>query len=123
MTSSDQPMDHVPPSAEGSRDSEKSEFEHNVKSRSTWLRLLFMILFVVLYGLSRVVAAAVMVVQFLHVLFTGETNEQLKTFGHSLALYSYQVVEFRTFNSETKPYPLDATWPHTLADVDEGGAA
>jgi hypothetical protein len=123
MTSSDQPMDHVPPSAEDSRDEEKSEFERNVKSRSTWLRLVFMILFAVLYGLSRVVTAAVVVVQFFHVLLTGDTNEQLKTFGHSLAIYSYQVVEYLTFNSETRPYPLDASWPDTLADLSEGDPA
>ena len=123
MTSSDQPMDHVPPSAEDSRGAEKSDFERNVKSRSTWLRLLFMVLFALLYGLSRVVTAAVVVVQFFHVLVTGNTNEQLKTFGHSLAIYSYQVVEYLTFNSETRPYPLDASWPQTLADLDEGGPA
>ena len=123
MTSSDQPMDHVPPSAEDSRHAEKSEFERNVKSRSTWLRLLFMILFALLYGLSRVVTAAVVVIQFFHVLLTGNTNEQLKNFGHSLAIYSYQVVEYLTFNSETKPYPLDANWPQTLADLDENGSA
>lgn len=123
MTSSDQPMDHVPPSAEDSRNAEKSEFERNVKSRSTWLRLLFMVLFALLYGLSRVVTAAVVVVQFFHVLLTGNTNEQLKTFGHSLAIYSYQVVEYLTFNSETRPYPLDASWPQTLADLDEGDPA
>jgi hypothetical protein len=116
-------MDHVPPSADDSRNGEKSDLERNVKSRSTWLRLLFMIVFALLYALSRVVTAAVVVVQFFHVLLTGDTNEQLKSFGHSLAIYSYQVVEYLTFNSETRPYPLDASWPQTLADLDEGGPA
>jgi hypothetical protein len=107
-------MDHVPPAADTSGRSEPSDLEKNVKMRSTWVRLLFMIIFAFLYGLSRLVTAAVVVIQFFHVLFTGETNEQLKAFGHSLAIYSYEVVEYLTFNSETKPFPLDAVWPDEL---------
>jgi len=114
MTTGDQPMDHVPPAAETDGRSAHSDLEKNVKAGSTWLRLFFMIIFALLYGLSRVVTAAVVVIQFFHVLFTGETNDQLKTFGHSLAIYSYEVVEYLTFNSETKPFPLDAAWPDEL---------
>jgi len=114
MTTSDQPMDHVPPSADTRGASEPSDLEKNVKMRSTWLRLFFMIIFALLYGLSRLVTAAVVAIQFFHVLFTGETNEQLKTFGHSLAIYSYEVVEYLTFNTDTKPFPLEAAWPDEL---------
>ena len=114
MTSSDQPMDHVPPAADEDNAPKRSDLEKNVLARSTWVRLFFMIVFAFLYGLSRVVTAAVVAVQFFHVLFTGETIAQLKRFGHSLAIYSYQVVEFLTFNTETRPYPLDAEWPDSL---------
>lgn len=118
MTTSDQPMDHVPPSADSGGRSEPSDLEKNVKMRSTWIRLFFMIIFALLYGLSRLVTAAVVVIQFFHVLFTGETNGQLKTFGHSLAIYSYEVVEYLTFNSDTRPFPLDSTWPEKLPGED-----
>jgi hypothetical protein len=107
-------MDHVPPGAESSGKSEKSDLEKNVTARSTWIRLFFMIIFAFLYGLSRLVTAAVVVIQFFHVLLTGNVNEQLKSFGHSLAIYSYEVVDFLTFNSETKPFPLDSAWPDEL---------
>jgi len=122
MTTSDQPMDHAPPGADAGGKSEKSELEKNVTTRSTWIRLFFMIIFAVLYGLSRLVTVAVVVVQFFHVLFAGSVNDQLKTFGHSLAIYSYEVVDYLTFNSETKPFPLDAQWPHSLP-TDEKDAA
>jgi hypothetical protein len=56
------------------------------------------------------------VIQFFHVLFTGNTNEQLKTFGHSLAIYSYEIVDYLTFNTETKPFPLGADWPSELPE-------
>lgn len=109
MTGSDRPMDHVPPDEPSGSDIEK-----HVTARSTWLRLVFMILFAILYGVSRLVTAVVVVVQFFHVLFTGDTNAQLKTFGHSLAVYSYEVVDYLTFNTETRPFPLDAEWPTNL---------
>lgn len=118
MTTSDQPMDHVPPAADAGERSEPSDLEKNIRMRSTWVRLFFMIIFAFLYGLSRLITAAVVVIQFFHVLFTGDTNDQLKAFGHSLAVYSFQVVDYLTFNSETKPFPLDAAWPEDLPGAD-----
>ena len=113
MTTSDQPMDHVPPASDSDNRSEQSNLEKNVKMRSTWVRLFF---FAFLYGLSRLVTAAVVVIQFFHVLFTGDTNEQLRTFGHSLAVYSFEVIDYLTFNSDTKPFPLEAAWPEDLPE-------
>ena len=122
MTSSDQPMDHVPPNEDTHMKSGKSALEQHITARSTWLRFLFMIIFALLYGLSRLVTAAVVAIQFFYVLLTGATNEQLKKFGHSLAIYSFEIIDYLTFNTETKPYPLDAEWPHRLPGEDEGSA-
>jgi hypothetical protein len=118
MTTSDQPMDHAAPGDESGSDSQNNDLEKHVTAKSTWIRLFFMVLFAVLYGISRIVTGAVVVIQFFHVLLTGETNERLKTFGHSLALYSFQVVDYLTFNTETKPFPLDEEWPTGLSDID-----
>lgn len=96
-----------------------SDLEKNVTSRSTWLRLVFMILFALIYGLTRFVTAFVVVIQFLYVLITGNRNEQLRQFGHSLAIYSYQIVDYLTFNTETKPFPFDSVWPMSLPHEDE----
>lgn len=115
MTSNDQPMDHVPPDEREVEIENSSDIERNVKQKSTWLRLFFMIVFAFLYGLSRLVIAAVVVIQFFYVLLTGETNDQLKTFGHSLAIYSYEVVDYLTFNTEKKPFPFEGDWPTTLS--------
>jgi len=116
MTSSDQPMDHIPPHADTDADGtmRNNELERNVKTRSTWIRLVFMIVCSLLYGLSRLVTFAVMMVQFFTVLFTGEANSQLKEWGRSLAVYSFEVVDFLTFNTDVKPFPFDASWPTDL---------
>lgn len=121
QTIDDQPIDHVPPDADSAGKPERSELEKNVTQRSTWVRLIFMIIIGFLYAISRVVTAAVIVIQFFNVLITAKTNAQLKKLGHSLAIYSLEVVDFMTFNTETRPFPFDAAWPTELpqAEVQE----
>ena len=102
------PPDHVPPDPDS--EPREGKIEDNIKSRSTWLRLLFMILFVAIWSVSRLVVFAVLVLQFFIVLFTGETNSRLNTFGQSLATYSYQLVRYLTFVTEDHPFPFD-DWP------------
>jgi uncharacterized membrane protein len=80
------------------------------KDRSVWLRGLFMLLFVFLLSVAKFVTLAVIVLQFLHVLFTGKMNSNLLLFGKSLSVYQYQVMLFLTYNSETQPFPMD-DWP------------
>ena len=92
-----------------SRDS--GQLEQNLKRRSTWIRLLYMTVFVALYMITRIVFGAVVVFQFLWVLFRGETNKQLTELGQSLATYTYQIMRYLSFNSEDKPFPFNAEWP------------
>lgn len=113
-------MDHVPPNADSTGKSERSDLEKNVTARSTWVRLIFMIIYALLYGLSRLVTATVVVIQFFYVLITGNTNDQLKTLGHSLAIYSYEIVDYMTFNTESKPFPFDGAWPTELPQAASG---
>ena len=101
----DDPTNDSPPSGGGQR------LEEHLKQRSTWLRLLFMIVMAVCHELARLVCAVVVVLQFLHVLFTGQSNPRLKDFGLSLARYAYQVFEYLTFNTEVRPFPFDTEWP------------
>lgn len=118
MTTSDSPMDHVPPNADSDGKSERSDLEKNVTARSTWLRLIFMIICGFLWGISRVVTAAVVVIQFFYVLLSGDTNDQLKTLGHSLAIYSFEVTDYLTFNTESRPFPFDRSWPTQFPQAD-----
>ncbi len=111
-------MDHERRHAESARPAGRSDLEKNVTARSTWIRLIFMIVLAFLWGISRIVTAAVVVIQFFNVLITGSTNSQLKTLGHSLAIYSYEITDYLTFNSETKPFPFDSTWPTQLPQAD-----
>jgi len=104
------PADHVPPDPDAEPELGEQKIEDNVKSRSTWLRLLFMILFAAIWTVSRFVVIAVVVIQFLLVLFTGDVNPRLAALGQSLATYTYQIVAFLTFVTEAQPFPFD-DWP------------
>ena len=110
MSDAKPPPDHVPPDPDAEPEVGESNLEENIKSRSTWLRLLFMILFVAIWSVSRLVVLAVLIIQFFIVLFTGETNARLATLGQSLATYSYQLVAYLTFVTEEQPFPFD-DWP------------
>ncbi len=89
-----------------------SSLRDNMKSKSIWLRLFFMIVMVFLYSLSRVVVGAIAAVQFFWVLFTHEKNLNLITLGQALATYAYQTSLYLTFNTEERPFPFDADWPN-----------
>ena len=91
-------------------DQDKTLKSH-IKSRSTWLRLLFMLVVCILYAISRIVVGAVVVLQFFWVLFTGATNKDLESLGQALATYTYQIIRYLTFNTEERPFPFDTEWP------------
>lgn len=86
----------------------------NVKSKSTWTRLLFIILFAITYRVASIVLFAITIIQFLKALFTGFPFSQLQSFGGSLAEYNKQVVEFLSYQSEEKPFPV-GPWPEQAA--------
>ena len=90
---------------------EESTLVNNVKSKSIWLRLLFMLVITFLYSVSRIVVGTVVVVQFFWVLFTGEANQKLQIFGKSLSTYTNQILLYLTFNTEERPFPFDIDWP------------
>ena len=94
------------------------DMSEHIKSRSTWLRLVFMLLFAVIFYISELVLFAVAALQFLWKLFTGEVNERLTAFGANLGAFLREVVLFLTFNTERMPFPFN-DWPDAASEPDE----
>lgn len=88
----------------------EQSLRQNLSARATWLRGLYMLLFVIIYSLAELLVAALAVFQFLAVLFTGRTNPRLDQFGRGLSEYIFEIVQFFTFGREEKPFPF-AAWP------------
>lgn len=86
------------------------DIKQNLKSQSTWMRGLYMLLYIIFSRIAELVLCGIIVFQFLLKLFTGETNERLLKLGQGLSTYVYQTFQYLTFNTEYQPYPFGA-WP------------
>ncbi|MBT8080359.1 MAG: DUF4389 domain-containing protein [Gammaproteobacteria bacterium] len=86
----------------------RSRLESNVKSRSTWMRLVYMLIIGICYFITRLVFFPVVVLQFLWVLITGETNKHLHSLSQWLASYTYQAMMYLAYNSDDRPFPFDS---------------
>lgn len=94
------------------------EVKYNIKRGSVWLRLLYMILFAVIYSVAEMVLAAVVVLQFIFVLVTTQRNLRLLSLGASLSRFLYQIFLYLTFNSEQRPFPFDE-WPSPTQSAEQ----
>ena len=109
MAADDQPLDHA--AAEDSVNEKTSDLEGNIKSRSTWLRALFMLVCFFLYAITRPIVGAIVLLQFFWALFTSQPNEKLTALGHSLALYTCELIDFLTYHTDERPFPFEKDWP------------
>lgn len=74
------------------------------------LKVLYLILFYLIYRITDLVLLLVLLVQTLLNIFSGEPSQSIKEFGKSLGLYLKQISEFLSYASEDKPYPF-SDWP------------
>ena len=82
----------------------------NLANPDTWIRLLYMILFVIMLAVARMVIWVVAILQFVLVLITGIDNVNLRNLGQGVSKWSLQAFLFMTFNDDEKPFPF-ADWP------------
>ncbi len=77
---------------------------------SIWARLLYMVLFVLIFGVAEFVLYLTAAIGFLFRLFDKPINSQVRSVGHSIGLYLKEIADFLSFNTETAPFPF-AKWP------------
>jgi hypothetical protein len=83
---------------------------------SRWTRLLYMILFAVLFKAAEFVMWVVVVIQLAVTLATGAPIERLQRFGKQLSIYTYSLWLYLTYNTEKTPFPF-ADWPSAGASA------
>lgn len=94
------------------------ELKARLTSGDVWMRALYMIFFAIAYGVAELLIVLTVVFQFLAILFTGSANAPLLRFGRNLSEYVFQIIQFETFNSEAKPFPL-SDWPDEEPDGEQ----
>lgn len=82
------------------------DFSENIKKQSYWIRILFMVGFMVAIYVTGVILLVLIIAQALFALFTGEDNRNLRRLGASLTQYVQEILNFLTYNSEAKPFPM-----------------
>ncbi len=90
------------------------DLKTHITDMNVWMRLLFMLLFGVIYAVTRIVLIAVVILQFMWVLFTADKNRPLLSFGNQLSTFVYQIYRYLTFNTECRPFPF-SDWPGDTA--------
>ena len=112
MSDDNPPADHV----SADENETGNPIEENLKSGTTWMRGLFMLISCVLASVAFFAGSVIVVLGFFWVLFTGEVNRQIKEAGQSVATYLYNIARFLTFNTEEKPFPLGGEWPSGVSE-------
>jgi len=77
---------------------------------SKWARILYMLVFALLYNVAEFVMLVTALFQIAMAVFAGGPNEQARRFGQQLAVYAYDCWRFLTYNSDHKPFPF-GDWP------------
>jgi hypothetical protein len=81
-----------------------------VSTPSRWIRLLYMILFAVLYKVAEFVMWVAVVFQVVVTVLTGTPNARVQRFGRQLSAYVYSLWLYLTWNTEQQPFPF-SEWP------------
>jgi len=80
------------------------------KPENIWMRGVYILLFSFIYSAAKMALIAVVVIQFMFILFTQEKNEKVLVFGADLTEFLYQIFRYVTFNSDVRPFPFNE-WP------------
>jgi len=88
--------------------------EKIIRRESIVLRVLWMLLFLLVWQVAVPLLGILVVAQLLYRLFYGAPSAHFMSFGDSLSQYLAQIGRFAVFNSDEKPWPV-ADWPQARA--------
>ncbi|MDP3009398.1 MAG: DUF4389 domain-containing protein [Methylococcales bacterium] len=81
---------------------------YNLAEFDIWKRFFFMLVFAAIASLVRLLIWAVTAFQVVFALLTGRANQHILSFGRSLSVYTYHIMLYLTFCTETLPFPFTA---------------
>lgn len=91
---------------------EMNQKEDRSSTKTIWLRGLFMLLFMIAFGVGEVVLTLIAIVQFLWLLIKREPNSFLVDFAASLSRWFSETILFICCASDEKPFPWKE-WPRS----------
>ena len=70
------------------------------------IRLLYTVLYLIVFEVLKVVIQITTVFQFIYLLVTRKYSEPLRRFSNKVATYAYQVIRYLTLNANFRPFPF-----------------
>ncbi|MFA6409139.1 MAG: DUF4389 domain-containing protein [Gammaproteobacteria bacterium] len=86
------------------------KLKEKLSAQCKWLRLLYMVFFLIVAVIVKFIMWFLTAFQFLIVLFTDHPNKVLLEFSEGLSIYIAQIFRFLTYNTDSKPFPF-TSWP------------
>ena len=88
--------------------------------RGAWIRLLYMLLFVLIANIVEAVVLITMIVQFIMKVSTGNANARLQSLGRQLGAYIQAIIGFLTYHTDAMPYPF-SPWSYGVLNSRDDG--
>ncbi|MDH3600833.1 MAG: DUF4389 domain-containing protein [Candidatus Tectomicrobia bacterium] len=85
-----------------------------------WIRLLYMLFFVLVANMVEVIVLVTMIAQFIMQLSTGSANQRLQMLGRLLGAYIQAIIGFLTYDTDTTPYPFNP-WSYGSLNAQDDG--
>jgi len=76
--------------------------------KSKWIRLIYMILFLIIFGFAEAVLYITTIICFVSHLVKQKPLPRAVEFGKTLSTYVADIVAFLTYSKENPPWPFDA---------------
>lgn len=92
------------------------DFSENIRKPSHWLRILFMVGFIIALYVTGIILLVVVIAQAVFSLVTGGDNRNLRGLGANLTAFVRETLLFLTYNSDRKPFPFA---PFPVVDDDD----
>jgi hypothetical protein len=71
------------------------------------IRLLFTLLYLVIFEILKLIVQVTAVFQFIYLLVTQNYSKPLRTFSNKVATYAYKVIRYATLNDNFRPFPFN----------------
>jgi len=71
------------------------------------VRLLFTLLFLIIFEVLKLVIQITVVFQFIYLLITRKYSDPLRNFSNKVATYAYKIIRYMTLNGNYRPFPFN----------------
>lgn len=100
-----------------------SNKHHPIRDKDIWIRLVFLILYGIIFSIVQYLVFVVAVLQAVISLFSRTPNTQLQNFGSGLAEYARLLTRYLSYNTSLKPFPFSDWKPGDKPDANTGSKA